>query len=87
LFVIPDALLLDSTVLRWTGRRPWERDPCSDILTLCRWEIVENAVALIARFGVRFTSRQTLMPEFDQSPFNTNKSRRHRGPAPYIAGL
>jgi hypothetical protein len=50
-------------------------------------EKVENAVALIARFGVRFTPHQTLMPEFDQSPFHTNKSRHHRGPAPYIAGL
>src|ERR1700730_10918392 len=34
-----------------------------------------------------FTPRQTLMPEFDQSPFYIDKSRRHRGPVPYIAGL
>jgi hypothetical protein len=34
-----------------------------------------------------FTPRQTLMPEFDQAPFHIDKSRRHRGPVPYIAGL
>ena len=34
-----------------------------------------------------FTPRQTLMPEFDQSPFYTNKSRRQRGSVSYIAGL
>src|ERR1700730_15788264 len=34
-----------------------------------------------------FTPRQTLMPEFDQSPFYIRKSRRHKGPVSYITGL
>ena len=34
-----------------------------------------------------FNFGQTLMPEFHQSPFYINKSRRQKGPVSYIAGL